>query len=434
MFAAAIRLLGCVFIALLVIVLGNCGGVTSSTGASASSQSPLAPASTPTSPAPMMPTTSPTPSPGTGPSPPSPTPAMNTGAEFMYAVAPTTNNQSTFTVYQIDQDNGQLTEVIKATIPVRAAHNMAVDSSGQNFYVTGSEAPGTNMDLVKVDPSTHEITPMPGQTFHTLPGFSSNGDCCPNTVAVDRSGKFAYVGGRNDGSIHVYAVDQSSGTWTELSPSNSQPSSGGDLVHTVLIHPTNKYLYESQRASEFVNTWSRNQNSGLISPNSGSPFQTGALTSSVSVSPDGKFLFVPQYESSHVSVYTINADGTLTAVAGSPVTAGNAPSRAVVDLRDRFLFVLNSGAYNGGPATVQAFRLDQNTGAISEVTNSTFTVYRVSEIRVDANGKLLYGVGGQTMVWSIDRATGALAPVSGSPFKISAADALILPQTTAGTQ
>ena len=78
----------------------------------------------------------------------------------------------------------------------------------------------------------------------------------------------------------------------------------------------------------FVNVWSLNQNSGLISPSSGSPFGTGALTSSVSVRvSDGRFLFVPQYETGHVSAYTVNADGTLTAVAGSPVTAGNAPSR-----------------------------------------------------------------------------------------------------------
>jgi 6-phosphogluconolactonase (cycloisomerase 2 family) len=200
------------------------------------------------------------------------------------------------------------------------------------------------------------------------------------------------------------------------------------------MHPTNKFLYESQRASSFVNIWTRDQNSGLISPSSGSPFDTSALTSSVSVSPDGKFLFVPQYETGRVSVYAVNADGTLTAVAGSPVRAGNAPTRAVADPQDRFLFVLNSGAYNGGPANVQAFTLDQKTGAISEVPNSTFTVYQIGEIRVDAKGKFLYGVGGQTMVWSIDQTTGALTPVNGSPFKIAAADAIILPQTTAGTQ
>jgi 6-phosphogluconolactonase len=359
---------------------------------------------------------------------------MNPGAEFMFAVTPAVNNQSTFTVYQINEDNGQLTQVSTATIPVRAARNMAVDSSGKNFYVTGFEAPGTNMDLVKVDASTHEITPMPGQTFHALPAFLSDGDCCPNTVAVDGTGMFAYVGGLNDGSIHLYSVDQSSGTWTEISASNSQPSSGGGPVYTVVMHPTNKFLYESQHASEFVNIWARNQSSGSISPNAGAPFETGALTSSVSVSVDGKFLFVPQYETGRVTVYTVNADGTLTAVANSPVTAGNAPSRVVADPQDRFFFVLNSGAYNGGPANVQAFTLDQRTGAISEVPNSTFTVFHVGEIRVDANGKFLYGVGGQTMVWSIDQTTGALTPVSGSPFKIAVADALILPQRAAGAQ
>lgn len=106
----------------------------------------------------------------------------------------------------------------------------------------------------------------------------------------------------------------------------------------------------------------------------------------------------------------------------------------MADPQDRFIFVLNSGAYNGGPASVQSFTLDQKTGAINQVANSTFTVFQVSEIRVDANGKFIYAVGGQTMAWSIDQTTGVLTPVPGSPFKIAASDTLILPQTTAGTQ
>src|SRR5579871_1145569 len=130
----AIRLLGCCFVALLVMVLGNCGGVTSSSDTSASSSA--TPSSAPAAPTPTTPGTSPAPGPGTGADPPAPTtpPVMNTGAEFMYTVVRAANNQSTFTVYQINEDNGQLTQVSAATIPVHAAQNIAVDSSGQNFY------------------------------------------------------------------------------------------------------------------------------------------------------------------------------------------------------------------------------------------------------------------------------------------------------------
>ena len=417
------------FVTLLVIFLTNCGVTASTSESAVSTTSP-----SPTEGTPSSPTPSATPSPGTGSSTPSPNPTMNSGAEFLYAVAPADNNISSFTVYEINQDTGQLSQVTTTAIPVRSAQSMAVDSSGQNFYVTGSDAPGTNMDLVKVDPSTHEITPLPGQTFHTLPQFADKGDCCPNTLAVDGSGKFAYVGGSDDGSIHVYAVDLNSGSWNEISPSNAQPPSGGGAVDTIAMHPTNKFLYESQRASSFVNLWQRNQNSGFISPSPSSPFQTGALTSSVSVSADGKYLFVPQSLRGEVSVYKVNTDGTFVPLAGSPVTAGNAPSRVVMDPQDRFLFVLNSGTYSGGPASVQSFTLHQASGAITPVANSTFTVYAVGEIRVDAAGKYLYAVGGQTMAWSIDQATGALTPVQGSPFKIVATDAIILQQSTAGTQ
>ncbi len=365
---------------------------------------------------------------------PTPAPMPVIGNEYLYAVAPSSGNQSTFAVYQIDQNSGLLTQLSTATIPVRAAQNIAVDATGQNFYVTGFEAPGTNMDLVKVDPNTHNITPMPGQTFHTLPAYLGDGDCCPNTVAVDTTGKFAYVGGLNDGSIHVYSVDQSSGTWTEISPSNYQPSSGGTSVYAVAIDPNNKFLYESQRDSSFVNIWIRDPNSGMITPQASSPFQTGALTTDVSVSADGKYLFVPQYEVSHVMAYSISSGGSPLPLPSSPLDAGNAPGRAVIDPQDRFVFVLNTGAYNGGPPSVQAFKFDTATRQITAVPNSTFTVYAAGQLVIDATGKFLYALGNQqTMGWSIDQTTGALSPLSGSPFKITGTAGLVVQQSAGGT-
>jgi 6-phosphogluconolactonase (cycloisomerase 2 family) len=230
-------------------------------------------------------------------------------------------------------------------------------------------------------------------------------------------------------------VDQSSGTWTEISTSNYQPTSGGGAVYAVVMHPTNKFLYESQQASSFVNIWTRDPNSGLITPAAPSPFQTGALTTDVSMSPNGRYLFVPQYEVSHVMAYGINTDGSLTALPSSPLQAGNAPGHVVVDPQDRFLFVLNTGAYNGGPPTVQAFKLDSSSGQITPVANSTFTVYSTGQLVMDANGKFLYGLGTQqTMGWSIDQSTGALTPLSGSPFPSTGIAGLILKQQGAAMQ
>jgi 6-phosphogluconolactonase (cycloisomerase 2 family) len=78
-------------------------------------------------------------------------------------------------------------------------------------------------------------------------------------------------------------------------------------------------------------------------------------------------LFVP--EIGGVSVYAIStATGALSAVAGSPFTAGTDPSFVSVDPTDRFVYVVNEGSAN-----VSEFTLD-STGALTPLAGSPVPV------------------------------------------------------------
>jgi 6-phosphogluconolactonase len=334
--------------------------------------------------------------------------SSSSGGEYLYAVNPAANDQSTFTIFQVDTNTGALTQKAMATIPVRDASHIALDRSGLNAFVIGGEAPGTNMDLVKVNPSSATITPLPGQTFHSA-GNLSEGDCCPSALAVDPSGGTAYVGGLNDGSVHFFAVDAGGGAWTEINTYHQ----GGGAVYALALNPTATFLYSSQRAWSFVNGWSRDS-SGKLTTLMGSPFQTSGLTSTVSISPDGKWVFVPHYELSAFDIYKLNADGTLT-LAQANVAAGNAPYLAVTDPQERFLYVSNSGGYNGGPASISAFHFDSSTGAVTPLSGSPFITTQAQRLSIDPLGKFLFAPGSRTMGgFAIEQSSGALTPLASS--------------------
>jgi 6-phosphogluconolactonase (cycloisomerase 2 family) len=344
------------------------------------------------------------------------------GGEYLYAVVAAANDQSTFTLFQVNPNSGALTQTASTTIPIRAAQRVALDSTGLNAFVIGGEAPGTNMGLVKVNPQAATIRPLAGQTFHSSANLTE-GDCCPSAIAVDPTGTNTYVGGLNDGSVHFFTVDLSTGTWAQMA-TYSQPRGGG-AVYALALDPLAKFLYSSQRSSTVINGWSRDSVGALTRLNQ-SPFETAALTSSVSVSPDGKWVFVPHYELSAFDIYMLDSDGTLT-LQQANIAAGNAPYLAITDPQERFLYVSNTGGYNGGPPSISEFKFDATTGAVTPIPGSPLAVAQAQRLAIDPSGKFLYTPGGNAMSgYAIDQSTGALTPLSGN-FPL-ATDAVIVKQ------
>jgi 6-phosphogluconolactonase len=350
-------------------------------------------------------------------------PSGTSATEFMYTIsAGPSPVQSALSLWKIDSNSGSVTPVSTATLGSRGSF-LAVDASGRNLFVAGSAAPGPNLDLVKVDPTAGTILSLPAASFHTLPQFLSSGDCCPSAMVVDRSGRFAYVGGLNDGSVHVFSVDQNSGSWTEIAAQNHQ--SGGE-VYALAMDPANRFLYSSNRASTHISAWMRDLNTGMLTPLAGSPFETFGLTSSVSLSADGRYAFVPQYETSNLAVYSVQPDGSLRPAAG-PLRGGNAPGYATTDPGNGFVFLLNQGGLGGGSASLQVFKRNANTGNLTPVGSPLGLPFGSRVLRVDPTGKFLYAAGSRLLGFSIEQNSGALIPISGLP-SASITDAVIVQQ------
>jgi DNA-binding beta-propeller fold protein YncE len=104
----------------------------------------------------------------------------------------------------------------------------------------------------------------------------------------------------------------------------------------VAVDPTGKFAYVTNSVSSNVSAYTINATTGALTPVAGSPFAASPFVAGtnpygVAVDPTGKFAIVANNGSDSVAAYTINATtGALTTVAGSPVAAGSYPTSVAV--------------------------------------------------------------------------------------------------------
>ena len=107
-----------------------------------------------------------------------------------------------------------------------------------------------------------------------------------------------------------------------LTPILGSPFTTGGFPWSVAVDPTGKFAYVTNQGDHTVSAYSIAADGSLTVP--GRPFATGTLPESVVVYPSGKFAYVANSGSDNVSAYSVRADGALTP-AGSPIGAGSFP-------------------------------------------------------------------------------------------------------------
>src|SRR5258708_334349 len=156
-----------------------------------------------------------------------------------------------------------------------------------------------------------------------------------------------------------------------LAPVPGSPFRARYLPLAVAVDPTGKFAYVAN-AGEFgtfrgsVSAYSIGAN-GALTPVPGSPFEAGLASHSVAVDPTGKFAYVVNAGSHNVSAFSIGTDGALTPLTRSPFAAGERPRSVAVDPSGKFAYVANGGSNN-----VSGYRIDRSTGALDPVPGSPF--------------------------------------------------------------
>jgi 6-phosphogluconolactonase (cycloisomerase 2 family) len=284
---------------------------------------------------------------------------------------------SNIAAFTIDSKTGGLTPVTGSPFAAGTisfnVEQPVVDPSAKFLYVPedGGHILGFNIG--------------PGGALTAITGspFAAGGN--NETVVVHPNGKFLYAAdGNNVGnvpgpSISGFSIDATSGALTAVTGS---PFALADVPKFLAIDRTGKYLYVTAPESDTVLAFSIDTSTGALTQLTGSPFASGGLNpQDIAVSPDGKFVFVANNgdvdtaTNGSVSAFALNAStGALTAVAGSPFTAGPNPKRLAVDPSGKYLYATNEDSDN-----MSAFSINAGSGVLTAITGSPFATNVGSE-------------------------------------------------------
>jgi YVTN family beta-propeller protein len=281
---------------------------------------------------------------------------------------------------------------------------VTVDPFGKFAYVVtpgdifdyGNDADGS-VSTYTINPTTGALTST-GAIYGTGRGF-----CCFNSVAVDPSGKFAYVVNENAGpagSVSMYTINATTGALT----STGTIAAGTGPV-SVAVDPAGKFAYVVNGiygSAGSVSMYTINATTGALT--STGTIAAGTDPVSMAVDPAGKFAYVTNSSSNDVSMYTIDGTtGALTSIGTIP--AGTDPVSVAVDPSGKFAYVADSSSND-----VSMYSINATTGALTSIGTMAAGSTPTS-IAIHPSGKFAYvtnSASNDVSMYSIDAATGAL--------------------------
>ena len=329
--------------------------------------------------------------------------------------------------YRVDAASGALTSITdidaasagaQATILTgqATADSIATEPTGRFAYVSGN----IGLSAFGIDPASGALTPVVGSPFTALDS---------RAVATEPSGRFVFSASI-DGTVSAFAIDPASGALAAVAGS---PFTAGTSPSAIAVAPSGRFAYVANFGSNDISAFKIDSATGALTPVSGFPVATGGSSPrAIAVDADGRFAFVANEGSNNVAVFSISAaNGFLTAVAGSPFFVGSGPRSVAVDPLGEFVFVGTDGSTGAAPA-LAAFAINRVTGVLTPVAGSPFALTsRPRAVATDPTGRFVYVThpdSDSAAVFALDRDSGVLTAVdadtaSGLQATIAAGDA-----------
>jgi 6-phosphogluconolactonase len=253
------------------------------------------------------------------------------------------------TSYSIQSSNGALTAVgapLKTGLGGGAsgAYQVLQSQSGYLYVSNSGEA------------SLNKYESVGG---NLVSGTSVAAGTNPRALASGEAGGAVYVANNTTpGSLKSYTANNLG----NLTAANTY-TVGGD-PSAVLVYGSFVYVANSASGASSISGFVGS--ASTLTERSDSPYIAGGLSQPSGLARYKNFLYATNKGANTVSGYTINANGALTALAGSPFALTNASARLLSihapATGENFLYVGSAGTHG-----VSAFTINVNTGALTEV-------------------------------------------------------------------
>jgi 6-phosphogluconolactonase (cycloisomerase 2 family) len=253
----------------------------------------------------------------------------------------------------------------------------------------------------------------------------------PRAFSIEVSGRFAYVAS-GSGELLTYAIDQTTGALSEVT--NGRVAIGASFGGMTLERD-GRFVYSFDSAGGTISGFALDATTGAPTQITGSPFPAGANVALLGMHPNGKFIYArrgpqTQDEANGIAAFAINeTTGALSEIAGSPFDASANPLAITFDPTGRNLYAGHLLVSSTPEFQVRAYSVNATTGALTPISGSPFASLAVpSSLEVDSTGKYLYVANTQSnqlSAYSIDRGDGSLWRLASSPTNAGASPTLV---------
>jgi 6-phosphogluconolactonase (cycloisomerase 2 family) len=303
-----------------------------------------------------------------------PPPASSTPvARFAY-VANTGDN--TVSVYLADNTTGQLRHrgyALAGAGPI----DVITHPSGEFAYSVNYT--DQTISLFTIDWTTGDLA--------SAACDGSANDCSaggtPTSLVIDSNGLRAYVSNETANAIHVFNVNQATGS---LGTFIQTIASGGMGPSTLFLHPSGQYLYAANQTSNTISLFNIDPTNGTLTDTGTVVTSSGTTVTDILLTSDGLHAYIANQASPTIESFDIDASGTMTNT--GTVASGGAVLSLAIDPTDSWLYAVNADA--SGSISAFAIQSDGSLSATNCTTSLNCSVGGTPEgIAIDPTGQFL---------------------------------------------
>lgn len=326
-----------------------------------------------------------------------------------------------------------VTAATLVSVAVTPANPVLPVSSSQQLVVIGTYSDGSTVDLTSSATWTSStpavatvsnagvVTTALGKGTTTITATLG-----ANTSAVTlivTAQEYAYAANFLDGTISQYSIGPD-GILAPLTPASVTavtPAAANDQPFSIVVDPTNRYIYVTNYQTGGGNTVSQFTigASGGLTAMTPATAVTGAGPNSVVVDPSGKYAYVANLNGNSISQYTVGVSGALTPMTPATVPDLDGPASIVVDSATSHAYVANFGLPPTGPysATVSIFDIGVGGALTAAASPIVAAGTAPASITLDPTGKYAYvanttPAGGSGNISMYGVASGVLSPMT----------------------
>ncbi len=278
--------------------------------------------------------------------------AFDPTVAHLYAVNEGTAKVASF---KVDPKTGDLTFLNRVDSGGDSPAFVSVDRSGKYVLVANYTGGTTRVFPIGADGSLG--TPSDNKA----PGMNSH------MILTDAANKFAFVMNLGSDTVSQYTFDASNGTLMANSAPQVKTATGAGPRH-LAFHPSGKYAYLIAELNDTLSAFSYDaalgQLTSIQTPLSTLPAGTNGASNScaeVVVAPSGKFVYGSNRGHDSIVTFSIDeATGKITYLGTTP-SGGNVPRSFTLSTDGKLMLVANESG------DVVSFSVDVATGALSKL-------------------------------------------------------------------